>query len=33
MAGAMSDLGKKAQVIEYIENWTLNTNSCFAVFN
>jgi len=33
LVGAMSDLGKKAQVIEYIENWTLNTDSCFAVFN
>jgi catalytic LigB subunit of aromatic ring-opening dioxygenase len=33
MAGAMSDMGKKAQVIDYIENWTLNTDSCFAIFN
>jgi hypothetical protein len=33
MVGAMSDMGKKPEVIEYIENWTLNTNSCFAVFS
>lgn len=32
LAGAMSDMGKKAQVIDFIENWTLNTNSCFAIF-
>ena len=33
LAGAMSDLGKKAQVIDYVENLDLNTDSCFAVFN
>lgn len=33
LAGAMSDLGKKAEVIDYIETWSLNTDSCFAVFN
>jgi hypothetical protein len=33
MVGAMSDMGKKAEVIDYVENWTLNTNSCFAIFN
>jgi len=33
LAGAMSDMGKKAEVIDYVETFTLNTDSCFAVFN
>ena len=33
MVGAMADMGKKPQVVDYIENWTLNTDSCFAIFN
>jgi len=33
LAGAMSDLGKKAEVVDYVETFTLNTDSCFAVFN
>jgi Catalytic LigB subunit of aromatic ring-opening dioxygenase len=33
LAGAMSDLDKKPEVIDYIETFTLNTDSCFAVFS
>lgn len=33
MVGATSDLGKKPKVVDFVENWTLNTNSCFAIFN
>jgi Catalytic LigB subunit of aromatic ring-opening dioxygenase len=33
LAGAMSDMGKEAEVIDYIETFTLNTDSCLAVFN
>jgi hypothetical protein len=27
------DLDKKSEVIDYIETFTLNTDSCFAVFS
>jgi hypothetical protein len=33
LAGAMTDLGKQAEVVDFIETFTLNTDSCFAVFN
>jgi hypothetical protein len=33
LAGAMSDLEKKPEVIDYIETFTLNTDSCFTVFS
>ena len=29
----MSDLGKKPEVIDYIETFTWNTDSCYAVFS
>ena len=33
LAGGMSDLKKKPEVIDYIESFTLNTDSCFAIFS
>ena len=33
LAGAMTDLDKTPEVIDYMENYTLNTDSCFAYFN
>lgn len=33
LAGAMTDLDKRPEVVDYIETFTLNTDSCFAVFN
>ncbi len=33
LAQAMSDLGKKPEVIDYIETFTRNTDSCYAVFS
>ena len=33
LAGAMTELGKKAEVIDYTESYVLNSNKCFAVFD
>jgi hypothetical protein len=33
LAGAMSDLGIKLEVIDFVKAFTLNTDSCFAVFS
>jgi hypothetical protein len=33
LAQAMSDLGKKPEVTDYIETFTRNTDSCYAVFS
>ena len=32
LAGAMTELGKKAEVLDYVESNVLNSNKCFAVF-
>ena len=32
LAGAMTELGKKAEIIDYTESYVLNSNKCFAVF-
>jgi hypothetical protein len=32
LAGAMTELGKKAEVIDYSESYLFNSNKCFAVF-
>jgi hypothetical protein len=32
LAGAMAELGKKAEVIDYTESYVLNSNKCFAAF-
>jgi hypothetical protein len=33
LAGAMSELGNKAEVIDYVESYVMNSNKCFAVFS
>ena len=33
LAGAMSALGKKAEIVDYTESYVLNSNKCFAVFS
>ena len=32
LAGAMEELGRKADECEFIESWIFNSNKCFAVF-
>ncbi|MEO8718201.1 MAG: hypothetical protein ABI423_08260, partial [Burkholderiales bacterium] len=32
LAGAMAELGKKAEVLDYAESFVFNSNKCFAVF-
>jgi Catalytic LigB subunit of aromatic ring-opening dioxygenase len=32
LAGAMSEIGKKAEIVDYAESYLLNSNKCFAVF-
>ncbi len=32
LAGAMTELDKKAEIIDYAESYILNSNKCFAVF-
>ena len=31
LAGAMTELGAGAEIVDYIESWALNSNKCFAV--
>jgi Catalytic LigB subunit of aromatic ring-opening dioxygenase len=33
LAGAMSELGHKAEIVDYVETYILNSNKCFAVFH
>ena len=33
LGGAMSALGKKAEIVDYTESYVLNSNKCFAVFS
>lgn len=33
LAGAMSELGKRAEVVDWIETYVVNSNKCFAVFD
>jgi Catalytic LigB subunit of aromatic ring-opening dioxygenase len=33
LAGAMHELGKKAEIVDYAESYLLNSNKCFAVFS
>lgn len=33
LAGAMSELGKRAEVIDWIETYVVNSNKCLAVFD
>jgi hypothetical protein len=32
LAGAMSEIGARAQIVDYLESYILNSNKCFAVF-
>jgi len=32
LAGAMAELGRKPQVLDYIETYVLNSNKCLALF-
>ena len=32
LAGAMVELGKKAEVVDYVETYVMNSNKCFAAF-
>jgi hypothetical protein len=32
LAGAMTELGKKAEIIDYAETCLVNSNKCIAVF-
>jgi Catalytic LigB subunit of aromatic ring-opening dioxygenase len=32
LAGAMSELGKKVEILDYVETYVMNSNKCFAVF-
>jgi len=33
LAGAMSEIGARARVVEYLESFVLNSNKCFALFS
>ncbi len=33
LAGAMTELGKKAEIVDYAESYLVNSNKCFAVFD
>ncbi len=32
LAGAMSALGQRAQVVDFVESWVFNSSKCFALF-
>jgi len=32
LAGAMSELGQRAEIIDYVETYVMNSNKCFAAF-
>ena len=33
LAGAMTEFGAKARVVDYLESYVLNSNKCFALFS
>jgi hypothetical protein len=33
LAGAMSELGKKVEILDFVETYVMNSNKCFAVFD
>jgi hypothetical protein len=33
LAGAMTEIGAKAHLVEYLESYVLNSNKCFAIFS
>jgi hypothetical protein len=32
LAGAMSELGQKAEIVDYVETYVFNSAKCFAYF-
>jgi hypothetical protein len=30
--GAMAELGRSAEIVDYVESWVFNSNKCIAVF-
>lgn len=32
LAGAMAELGRSAEIVDYVESWVFNSNKCIAVF-
>ena len=32
LAGAMAEIGGKAEVVDYMESYVLNSNKCFVMF-
>lgn len=32
LAGAMQELGRKAEIVDYVESYVFNSNKCFAIF-
>jgi hypothetical protein len=32
LAGAMHELGQKAEIVDYVESYVFNSNKCFAIF-
>jgi len=33
VAGAMAELGKRAEIVDWVESYVVNSNKCFAVFS
>lgn len=32
LAGAMHALGRRAEIVDYVESWIFNSDKCFAIF-
>jgi len=32
LAGAMEELGRQPQIVDWVESWTNNSNKCLALF-
>ena len=32
LAGAMEELGRQPEIVDWIESWTTNSNKCLALF-
>ena len=32
LAGAMEELGRKPEIVDYVETWIFNSNKCLAIF-
>ncbi len=33
LAGAMAELGYKAEIVDYVETYVFNSSKCFALFH